>query len=98
LPDGDGRFVDRVPSALPAPDRVSTGRLFGRDLTRAMNRLPPTPRAAILLRHQQGLSYPEISKALDIPVNTAKTMVHRGLLRLRAELAAWSATESNDGD
>jgi RNA polymerase sigma-70 factor, ECF subfamily len=55
-------------------------------------RCPPAVRAAVVLRHVDGLSYEEIAQALGRPVGTVKAQVHRGLARLRAELAIEIAT------
>ena len=55
-------------------------------MEKAMERLPEKQRLAVLLRHQQGFTYAEISEAMEIPEGTAKTMVHRGVLTLRGIL------------
>ncbi len=45
--------------------------------------LPPAYRSAVVLRHVDGLSYPEVAMALDRPEGTVKAQVHRGLAMLR---------------
>ena len=62
------------------------GRLLVTALGREMERLPGQQRSALLLRHQQGMSYPEIATALAVPEGTAKTLVHRGVLKLRVAM------------
>ena len=52
--------------------------------------LPPTYRAAVVLRHVDGLTYPEVAIALDRPEGTVKAQVHRGLAMLRS---AYEATD-----
>ena len=94
--DGDERRVDQIASSDPSPEQSGVGRVFARDLSHALNVLSEKQKAAVLLRHQQGLNYPEIARALAVPEGTAKTLVHRGVLRLRAELSGWAPTESND--
>ena len=94
--DGEERRVDQVASPEPGPEQAGIGRIFARDLTTALDQLSAKQKAAVLLRHQQGLSYPEISRALAVREGTAKTLVHRGVLRLRAELSGWAPEESND--
>ena len=94
--DGEERRVDQVASPEPGPEQAGIGRIFARDLTTALDQLSAKQKAAVLLRHQQGLSYPEISRALAVREGTAKTLVHRGVLRLRAELSGWAPGESND--
>jgi RNA polymerase sigma-70 factor (ECF subfamily) len=48
--------------------------------------LPDRYRSAVELRHVHGLSYEEVAVALDRPVNTVKTHVHRGVALLRAAI------------
>jgi RNA polymerase sigma-70 factor (ECF subfamily) len=50
--------------------------------------LPERYRAAVVLRHIQGLSYQEIAAALGQPAGTVKSNVHRGVAHLRAALDA----------
>ena len=58
-----------------------------RRLAAVLSELPDVQRAAVLLRHQQGLTYDELSRALAVPEGTAKTLVHRGVHELRRRLA-----------
>lgn len=59
-----------------------------RELAFALLRLTPQVRAAIVLRHVDGLSVAEVAEALDRPEGTIKAQVHRGLRELRALLEA----------
>ncbi len=56
-------------------------------LTAAIARLPVDHREALLLFHQEQLSYREIAAVLEIPIGTVMTWLHRARQRLRAELA-----------
>jgi RNA polymerase sigma-70 factor (ECF subfamily) len=47
--------------------------------------LPARYRDALVLRHVQELSYAEVAEALDQPIGTVKSNVHRGLKLLRGE-------------
>ena len=93
--EGEERRVDLIASHEPGPERLGVGRVFARDLESALSSLSVKQKAAVLLRHQQGLSYPEIARALSVREGTAKTLVHRGVLRLRAELSEWRPEESS---
>ena len=84
------RRIDLMPSSGPGPHREGEGRMFVADLVQALRGLSERQRAAVLLRHQQGLSYQEISRALGVAEGTAKTLVHRGLLTLRDALVEWN--------
>jgi RNA polymerase sigma-70 factor (ECF subfamily) len=79
-----------TPSVPPAPDPVEEAAL-GQALEAALGRLRPDQRMAVLLRYQEGFSYPEIAESLSIPEGTAKTYVHRGrkLLADLLEQAGW---------
>jgi RNA polymerase sigma-70 factor, ECF subfamily len=48
--------------------------------------LPEAYRMVILLRHQDELSYEEIAAAMELPLGTVKTLLHRARRRLRAAL------------
>jgi RNA polymerase sigma-70 factor (ECF subfamily) len=50
--------------------------------------LPPAYRSAVVLRHVDGLTYPEVATALDRPEGTVKAQVHRGLALLRTAFEA----------
>jgi RNA polymerase sigma-70 factor (ECF subfamily) len=50
--------------------------------------LPPIYRAAVLLRHLDGMSYEEMAQTLGRPEGTVKAQVHRGVALLRAAFEA----------
>jgi RNA polymerase sigma-70 factor (ECF subfamily) len=70
------------------PAAVAERREAARAWTALLADLPPRYRAAVELRHVEGLSYREVAEALERPVNTVKSDVHRGVALLRA---AWEA-------
>ncbi len=74
------------PSTLPAAvaDRAAEHQRWARLLAT----IPPSYRAAVVLRHVDGLSYPELAIALDRPEGTVKAQVHRGLALLKTAFDA----------
>jgi RNA polymerase sigma-70 factor (ECF subfamily) len=48
--------------------------------------LPLQYRTAVILRHVDGLSYPEVARTLGRPEGTVKAQVHRGIALLRTML------------
>lgn len=76
----------------PGPDRMAFSGEVGRLLERALKRLDPADRAAVLLREVQGLSYDEIAKSLDMPLGTVKAKLHRTRERLRRDLVGAGVT------
>jgi RNA polymerase sigma-70 factor (ECF subfamily) len=70
------------------PERHADRRETQRELAAALLRLTPAVRAAIVLRHVDGLSVAEAAEALGRPEGTIKAQVHRGLRDLRAAMEA----------
>ncbi|HMO41467.1 MAG TPA: sigma-70 family RNA polymerase sigma factor [Saprospiraceae bacterium] len=60
--------------------------MMGDEVTNAINALPVKFRVAILLCDIEGFTYEEISKILDIPVNTVRTRLHRARKQLKDTL------------
>ena len=52
----------------------------------AISALPPKQKAAVVLRHVQGLEYAEIAEALDCSPESARANVYQGLRRVRQAL------------
>jgi RNA polymerase sigma-70 factor (ECF subfamily) len=48
----------------------------------ALLSLPPVERAVLVLYHQEDCSYDAIAAALDMPINTVRTHLHRGRKRM----------------
>ena len=87
--DGERRVIDGVASREPGPDRRGESALLASRLAGALEKLAERQRSAVLLRHRQGLTYPEIARTLGVAEGTAKTLVHRGVLVLRENLSEW---------
>lgn len=89
------RAIDRLRRRWPSPplplDGVAEPQspdsgadpLLERSLRSLIARLPPLPRAVILLRYQEDLDPPEIAQTLGMPLNTVKSHLKRSLALLR---------------
>lgn len=54
------------------------------EITKALNKLPPKQRQAIIMLYQEELSYKEIAEIMNFSqVKTARTLVYRGLEKLK---------------
>lgn len=74
---------------------------FGGDdlvLWQALRHLPARQRTAIVLRYYLDLPEAEVARLLGVPVGTVKSLVHRGLARLRDRLGAAYAAERLTGN
>ncbi len=70
------------------PAAASAARAAAHEWADLLLTLPPAYRSAVVLRHVDGLSYPELAIALDRPEGTVKAQVHRGLALLRTAFEA----------
>ncbi len=99
--------IDDRPGAVPpstiedgsgGPD-VEVGRRLERErLAGLVAALPERYRVAVVLRHVDGLAYPQISEALGVPEGTVKARAHRGLALLRAAHDADDRRAARPGD
>lgn len=91
--DGQAEPVDEIAASGPGvletidrADRVEAVR-------RAVQSLPLTYREAIVLCDLQEMSYADAAAALDCPIGTVRSRVHRGRALLAARLQADEAPE-----
>lgn len=77
---------DRVAPPSPSADADFEARVLPDDVQAALRRLPSEYRSAVVLSDVVGLTYQEISDALDVPVGTVRSRLHRGRAMLRKAL------------
>jgi RNA polymerase sigma-70 factor (ECF subfamily) len=73
--------VPRPPA--PGPEGAASLREQLERLDRALVNLDDGPREAVLLFHIEGMSYRDIAAALEVPMGTVMTWLHRGRAELR---------------
>jgi len=86
--DPDDRIAQTVPFVPPVPQELTDELML-----RSLRRLPVMFQDVILLCDVEDLSYKEAAEALDIPVGTVMSRLHRARARLRTELAAGDVRE-----
>ena len=79
LPEPRGDDTDPEAAALGAEQRE--------EIQTALGRVRAEHRAALVLRHMEGLSYAEIAQVLEVPDGTAKGWVSRGRAAMLLALA-----------
>ncbi len=80
-----------IPDWSANPEKAALNSALGEAINQGLSRLPPDLRTAVILRDAQGLSGEEAAAALDIPVPTLKTRLHRGRILLRKFLEPYAA-------
>jgi RNA polymerase sigma factor (sigma-70 family) len=78
---------DRVLPASDSADVASASARLPDHVQAAILGLPAEYRAAVVLCDVVGLPYDEISTALDVPVGTVRSRIHRGRALLRKALS-----------
>ena len=78
LPEPSGGDADPEAAALSAERR--------QEIQAALAHVRAEHRAALVLRHMEGLSYAEIAEVLGVPDGTAKGWVSRGRAAMLVEL------------
>jgi RNA polymerase sigma-70 factor (ECF subfamily) len=87
--DQSSRAIDRgLIAAQSTPSQRSSRREQAVLLADALDRLPPDYREVIILRHLEGLSFPEVAARMGRSVDSVEKLWVRALPRLRRALGA----------
>jgi RNA polymerase sigma-70 factor (ECF subfamily) len=79
--------ADRLAGRAATPEQVFAQTHLDDDIQRALDDLPPSFRAAVVLCDIEGLTYEEIADVLGIKLGTVRSRIHRGRAQLRKSLA-----------
>lgn len=89
--DDDG--LEEYPAnALDAPDAVFERQLTAARLQAGLDTLPAAQRDLLLLHDVEGYTLPEVAEALEVPLGTLKSRLHRARAGLRARLLTHDGT------
>lgn len=81
-PAGEG-LIDQIPDTTPDEQAAAS---LSEEVHRALAGVRPEYRQAFVLFHEQELSYAEIAEAMEVPLGTIKTWVHRARRELIDQL------------
>lgn len=75
----DAEQIENAPQlqGMETPDRLLSNQEIVETIKSAIENLPEEMRVAIMLREFEGLSYEEISVAMDCPVGTVRSRIFR---------------------
>jgi RNA polymerase sigma factor (sigma-70 family) len=76
--DENGKEIQDL---IPSPENTENKTLFQdtkQSLEKALKKLLPEERLAVILRHSKDMKYEEISRIMNVPLGTVKTYLHRG--------------------
>ena len=84
---GELSYLPIPPGYEEDPETTALAEERREELLGALERVRAEHRAALVLRHMEGLSYAEIAEILDVPDGTAKGWVNRGRAALLVALS-----------
>lgn len=84
--DGELSILDTLPANQPGADAEMEREEMAVLLRRALDRLPPQLKEAVILRDLEELSYEEIEEILKVPEGTVKSRINRGRVELAKSL------------
>ena len=71
------------------PQSHLEGKQAALALDRALQKLPPNQRSAVVLRHGQGLAYAEIAEVMQTSVGAVESLLVRARRALRDSLSVY---------
>jgi len=74
--------VEDKESSTRRPDHSAAVAELGGHLQKALAKLSPDLREAVILRDLEGLDYNEIQRVLEVPEGTVKSRINRGRIEL----------------
>lgn len=78
--------VAGIPNGADTPEVQFINKERSRRVQEAVNELPEKYRIPIILFHQKGMSYEEITKVLDEPMTIVKNRLYRARIMLKEKL------------
>jgi RNA polymerase sigma-70 factor (ECF subfamily) len=78
--------IDTLSDAAPGPEKEMHGRDINLRLQQALLNLSPEQQAVVILRDIEGLTYEEISVALDVNLGTVKSRLARGRMNIQEQM------------
>ena len=97
VPGSEGEMSRQIPADTVEPDRDMENREMMEVLSEAISQLPEHYRIIVILRHQEELSYEEISDNLGIPLGTVKARIHRARNMIKEIFMKKGLIEENGG-
>jgi RNA polymerase sigma-70 factor (ECF subfamily) len=81
--------VDLLPDSSFSPEHRLLSAELAEWVRKTLHKIPDIYHVLIRMHFFEGLSYPEISKSLEMPVNTIKSYIFRAKELLRQKLRVW---------
>lgn len=97
-PEPERDMLQRIPAPGSDPEEKLIRQEIKAAVRKALDSLPESYRLPLLMQHYQGMSYREISTALDIPEKTVATRLYRAKTMLKELLKGGENGEVHKGE
>jgi len=87
-------WEDKLAHPGPDAEQELSQKQFQSLVERELQQLSPIERTVLVLYHQEERSYDQIANALQLPINTVRTHLHRGRQKLREGIQEKQATQT----
>ena len=94
---GEVPFLAEPPGGDADPESSALNSERRDEIEAALEHIRADHRAALVLRHMEGLSYAEIAEVLDVPDGTAKGWVSRGRAAMLIALSRENVNQKAEG-
>lgn len=81
--DHTNTFIEQTPDTEPRPDELFDQTQDAQQLSLLLDKLSPNIKEIMILHHNEELTFDEIGKIMNKPLNTVKSQYRRGLIELR---------------
>jgi RNA polymerase sigma-70 factor (ECF subfamily) len=78
------------------PSNGANHKELGKEINKALARLPDRQRRVFILKEIAGFRQAEISDILSVPVGTVKSLMYRAVKQLRQELSKYKVKSNNN--
>jgi RNA polymerase sigma-70 factor (ECF subfamily) len=82
----DTDFADTISDTEPLPSELFAQKELASKLDETMKILHPDHRAVIIMHYREELTFDEIAKIMNKPMNTIKSWHHRSIIRVKDNL------------
>jgi RNA polymerase sigma-70 factor, ECF subfamily len=89
---------DADPGDVSDPQDIVVSQVVDEDLRRALDELPPAFRVLVQMVDVEDMTYQEAADALEIPIGTVMSRLHRARNRLRKALAGTGLDRRTTGE
>lgn len=88
LADEENSFAENIPDENLLPDETLQKLQDSEFLNKILEKLRPNHKEVLILHYQEEMTFEEIGKILNKPLNTVKSIHHRAIIEMRKIISA----------